>query len=273
MTNSVLKLSDGLRSYSSSGIFFNIIQIGTGGTGGYLVQRLSKLLYALKKKDNLFRFSYKLVDGDRVESSNLLRQPFIEEDLQLPKAQVLAERYEGAYGIPILYKNEYIETSKDITNMIYGESSYFHHHIPVILGCVDNNATRQILHEVFQELPNIVYIDSGIESMDEEGSKDSGYSGQVVCGMKLREKLFLSPVGEVYSDILEDKDSRLPTQACGQNVVYQPQRMQTNEMAALIMNGYLNTLLSDHEIVSHYTNFNARTMLVRPTHCKEGVRS
>lgn len=268
MFHPTLKLSDMFNSYSHSRIFFNIVQIGTGGNGGYLVQRLSKLLYALSRRDD-FKFSYKLVDGDAVEPSNLLRQPFIEQDLYQPKAQVLAERYEAAYEIPILYRNSFVETVSDIKSLFLSEQAHFYVHVPILLGCVDNNATRQLMHEAFKELGSMIYIDSGIDSVDEAGSPDSGYSGQVVCGAKMYKNQYLSPVGEVYPDILSDKDSRLPTQACGETVVYHPQRMQTNEMAALVMNGYLNTILADHEIVSHYTNFNARTNLMRPTYLKE----
>lgn len=270
MFHPTLKLSEIIKHYSSNRVFFNIVQIGTGGNGGYLVQRLSKLLYALSQKEG-FLFSYKLVDGDAVEASNLLRQPFIDQDIHEPKAQVLAERYEAAYNIPILYRNSYVESMQDIKSLFVPVQPEFYRNIPILLGCVDNNATRQLMHEVFEFAPNLIYIDSGIDSVDLEGSHDSGYSGQVVCGVKLDGIQLLSPVGEVYPDILTDKDSRLPTQACGETVVYYPQRMQTNEMAALVMNGYLNTLLADHEIVSHYTNFNARTNLIRPTYLKSEV--
>ncbi|MGV7000252.1 ThiF family adenylyltransferase [Priestia megaterium] len=272
MFHPTLKLSQLLDNHSSNGrIFFNIIQVGTGGTGGYLVQRLSKLLYALSQNSE-YHFKYTLIDGDQVESSNLMRQPFIEEDLLQPKAQVLAERYEAAYDIPILYRPAYIENAKELTDLIYSEGYTFALHVPVLLGCVDNNATRQIMDDVFNEVPNMIYIDSGIDAMDTDRSIESGYSGQVVCGVKFNDRKYLGPVGEVYPNILEDMDTRLPTQACGQQMVYYPQRMQTNEVAASVMMGYLNTLLSDYEIVSHYTNFNARTMNTRPTYlAKEQV--
>lgn len=269
MFHPTLKLSEMAKTYSRTGVYFNIVQIGAGGNGGYLVQRLSKLLYALSQKGG-FRFSYKIVDGDRVEPSNLLRQPFIEQDLFQPKAQALAERYENAYGIPIFYKNAFVETVEDIENLFLTEQAQFSIHIPVLIGCVDNNATRQLMHGAFKSMGTMIYLDSGIDAVDQEGSLDSGYSGQVVCGAKIHTSEYLSPVGDVYPNILEDKDSRLPTQACGENVVYYPQRMQTNEMAALVMNGYLNTLLSDHEIISHYTNFNARTNVMRPVYLERG---
>ncbi|MCD7911041.1 ThiF family adenylyltransferase [Bacillus velezensis] len=264
MYQPVLKLSDYLSVNAPP--FFNILQIGAGGNGGYLVQRLAKLLYGLSSQKESFCFHYQIVDGDRVEESNLIRQPFIDLDLNKPKAQVLAERYDNAYEIPIFYKSEYIESSNDIADLINMNRQYIVPKIPILLGCVDNNATRQIMHEAFQKSHTIIYIDSGIDSVDQEGNADSGYSGQVVCGVKIKGKELLAPVGTIYSNILEDKDSRLPTQACGEQVVYYPQRMQTNELAALVMTSYLNTLLHDEEIVSHYTNFNAKTMLTRPVY-------
>lgn len=269
MFHPTLQLSNIVDNYNSDRLNFDILQVGTGGNGGYLVQRLSKLLYALSKRTH-FHFHYTLVDGDAVEDTNLLRQPFIEQDIDLPKSQVLAERYEGAYDIPIMFSDAYIESKEDALKLLNGHCGYYHQHIVVLLGCVDNNATRKLLHDVFNYLPNVIYIDSGIDSIDTEADEESrqemGYSGQVVCGIKMHNQVYLSPVGVVYPDILTDTDSRLPTQACGETVVYYPQRMQTNEMAALIMNGYLNTLLADHELVSHYTNFNARTNMVRPTY-------
>ncbi|MCY8577580.1 ThiF family adenylyltransferase [Bacillus haynesii] len=266
MFHPVFKLSDALHNCIVPDFFFNIVQIGAGGNGGYLVQRLSKLLYSLSNQNDKFYFNYQIVDGDRVEKSNLFRQPFIEQDLNQPKSQILAERYDNAYEIPILYKDDYIESSEDIEKIMRNNRHHMRWNIPILLGCVDNNATRQIMHEVFQNTSTIIYIDSGIDSVDEEGSKESGYSGQVVCGVKIKGKEYLSPVGSIYPNILKDKDTRLPTQACGEQVVYFPQRMQTNEVAALVMMGYLNTLLHDKEIVSHYTNFNARTMLIKPTY-------
>lgn len=252
--------------------FFNIVQVGAGGNGGYLVQRLSKLLYALSEKDKNLEFSYKIIDGDIVESKNLQRQPFISQDLDQPKAKVLAERYSNAYQIPIFYKDEYINSPDNLHELFNIEYS-FGSPIQILIGCVDNNASRQIMHKYFESSNTIIYLDSGIDSVDPEASKESGYSGQVVCGYRRSSKTILAPVGGVYENILTDKDSRLPMEACGQQVVNYPQRMQTNEMAALIMNGYLNTILADHEIVSHYTNFNARNNIVSPTYLTKDMVS
>ena len=69
----------------------------------------------------------------------------------------------------------------------------------------------------------------------------------------------------VYPDILTDKESLLPTQSCGQAVVSAPQRMQSNEFAALITMGYLNQILAERRLYHHYTNFNSLMNTSRPT--------
>lgn len=69
MYHSVIDLTKEVnREYwnSESNFFFDIVQIGTGGNGGYLVQRLSKMLYAFSQSIEGFQFQYTLVDGDLV---------------------------------------------------------------------------------------------------------------------------------------------------------------------------------------------------------------
>lgn len=253
-----------------SHFYFDVVQIGAGGTGGYLTQRLSKLFYSLKGICPHVSYRYVIVDGDQVEEHNLQRQPFIVEDLDQTKSKILAERYGNAYDFPIFYRDQYVETKEDIIDCFQPDVNFFAQYVPILLGCVDNNATRQVMHEAFEYLPNMIYIDSGNDAVDIDANEQerckTGYSGQVVCGARFNRKTYLSPVGEVYPNILEDKDTRLPTQACGEQVVYYPQRMQTNELAAVVINGYLNNLLFDHEIIAHYTNFNARTSLTRPVY-------
>ena len=53
-----------------------IVLVGTGGTGGYIVPQLYRLLYALDRPIWVI-----LCDGDLVEEKNLGRQNFIEADL------------------------------------------------------------------------------------------------------------------------------------------------------------------------------------------------
>ncbi len=245
---------------------FQIIQVGAGGNGGYLTQRLSKMIRAFSdlpaaRFERPRSFVYSIVDGDLFETKNLSRQPCLEEDVDQNKAVALAERYGDAYDIQILAKPDYIESVQDLLDMEAQFCSML-----ILVGCVDNDATRRIMHEFFLTYPHdIIYIDSAVDAYQPDDPY-SGYSGHVVCGVKLGGKVLLEPVGMLFPDILENTASKLPTEACGDVVVYEPQRMMANEMAAVIMAGQLNMILGSYEIHVHQTNFNARLMLSRSTY-------
>lgn len=77
-----------------------ILVLGVGGTGGHVVPNLYRLAYSLKEMRPI---DIILADGDTVEKKNLLRQNFVEADLDQKKAAVLAQRYSSAFGVPINY--------------------------------------------------------------------------------------------------------------------------------------------------------------------------
>ena len=56
--------------------------------------------------------------------------------------------------------------------------------IPVLIGAVDNNASRQLFHQVFNKLDTIIYIDSGNDEI----------TGQVVWD-KIQGKYSSSSIG------------------------------------------------------------------------------
>ena len=252
---------------------FDIVQVGAGGNGGYITQRLSKLLSSLSSNSSHTTFSYTIVDLDHVEEKNLQRQPFLPRDLNKNKAKILAERYGKSYQFPIFYREEYVESVEELSNCFQSNQETFVLEesrllFRVLIGAVDNHASRKIMHEYFEQDHNLIYIDCGVDGILQEGSDEdkrrSGYAGHCVCGIHHNETI-LPPVASVYPDILEDKESLLPSQSCGQNVVSQPQRMQSNEMAALITMGYLNQILAERRLYHHYTNFNALTHSSRAT--------
>lgn len=262
-----------LEIYPDRKMHFDIVQVGCGGNGGYITQRLSKLLSSLLKNLDISTFHYTLVDLDRVEEKNLQRQPFLPKDIDKNKAKVLAERYGKAYQFPIFYREEYVESVEELENCFVSNHDSFVVEdnrivMRVLIGAVDNHASRKIMHNYFMKDSSIIYIDCGVDGVlidgtDEEKRK-SGYAGHCVCGIHYNQTM-LPPVASVYPDILEDKESKLPSQSCGDNVVSQPQRMQSNEMAALIVMSYLNQILAERRLYSWYTNFNGLTNSSRPT--------
>lgn len=262
-----------LEFFPSRPMHFDIVQIGAGGNGGYIIQRLSKLLSSLRTIDSVnSTFNYTIVDLDKVEEKNLQRQPFLPKDIDKNKAKVLSERYGKSYQVPIFYREEYVESIEELYECFPSNNDSFlieesRVNMRILIGAVDNHASRKIMHEYFLNDKSLIYIDCGVDGIllegDEEDIRRSGYSGHCVCGVHYNSTI-LPPVAGVYKDILEDKDSLLPSQSCGQNVVSQPQRMQSNEMAALITMGYLNQILAERRLYHHYTNFNALTHSSRP---------
>jgi hypothetical protein len=253
-------------------LHFDIVQVGAGGNGGYLVQRLAKLLASLLLNSIHTTFTYTVVDMDKVEEKNLQRQPFLPQDLGKNKAKVLAGRYGKAYQFPIFYREEYVESVEELHHCFpSNQDAYVLNKnrtlFRLLIGCVDNNASRKVMHKYFLQDPALIYIDCGVDGVllkgKEEEKRKSGYSGHCVCGIHYND-LMLAPVAGVYKDILKDKKSKLPSKSCGENIVSAPQRMQTNEMAALMVMGYLTQILAERRLYHHSTNFNALTHSARP---------
>ena len=144
--------------------------IGAGGTGGHIAPHIYRLLHTL---DRPCRFL--IIDGDIVEEKNLVRQNFIAADLGRNKAQVLAERYSAAFGVECEYIPEYMEDREKLIRLltpkyIYGDVGFRDGHafvdqfyeLVILIGCVDNNKSRQLCHRVFQQVTPLVYIDAGL---------------------------------------------------------------------------------------------------------------
>ena len=259
----------------------NIIVIGAGGTGGYVIQYLCRLLYALSATRQK-PVGLTVMDGDTVEEANLLRQHFLNRDVGRPKASVLAERFGAIYEMPVMSVPQYLTSEEGLDEMLHspqqstkekwpGRSSYYESHpLDVILGCVDNHATRQLLDRIFRRFAHLVYIDAGNDGVylsedpaEAETVQSSGYGGHVVVGVKTAGCVELPPIGSVFPDILADTESTLPGQACGQQAVSQPQRMITNVWAAMTVISAVNSILADHMLTWHIANFNAQNATAR----------
>ena len=97
-------------------------------------------------------------------------------DIGKNKAQVLAERYAGAFGIKANYIPDFIESKFMLEELEQAVAAItiLKDLKLILIGAVDNNRSRQMCHEVFQESRNIIYIDSG----------NGEYTGQMVCGIR-----------------------------------------------------------------------------------------
>ncbi|OUM93597.1 ThiF family adenylyltransferase [Parageobacillus thermoglucosidasius] len=287
MTVNVLKAAKD-NFYDYLDIFPFIVQIGTGGTGAYVVQHVAQILGTSKKKA-----AYVIADPDIIEEKNLNNQLFLSEEIGLKKADVLADRYSAAYGLDIgVYSDSYVESPEQLRSLFSMEymSMYDENEritskklfLPIIIGCVDNNYTRRIIHQLFQQMKTGIWIDTGNEATtvppdwktrpkaqwtEEEMAafNESGWSGQVVTGVRLN--LFKQDsVAEVFPDVLEDEDDIRPSElSCEELSASEPQRLIVNKFAALIVARILTEIIEEHTISSHITFFHAKKGYMRST--------
>ena len=138
-----------------------ILVVGCGGTGGFVAEGLCQLL--INSDVPLL-----LIDHDRVEPHNLIRQHFFSGDVGKFKSQALAERLSRQYGRPIaysVYPYTYDLLSEDLGGGLRSFASQ-----GIIIGCVDNVAARRSIAEKWGY--GNWWIDAG-----------NGYSsGQVLIG-------------------------------------------------------------------------------------------
>ncbi len=138
-----------------------IMVIGVGGTGSFVAEGLCRLL-ATKDTDII------LVDHDRVEPHNLIRQQFFKGDVGKFKSQALAERLSRLYGRAIAYS--VYPYMADLIHKDWGGGMHTLANEGLLISCVDNVETRR---EIAGSLhPGNWWLDAG-----------NGYaSGQVLIG-------------------------------------------------------------------------------------------
>lgn len=260
-------------------VHFVIRQIGAGGNGGYFFRNLLQLVSSYKATNTSYReealFDILIADGDEVEKKNLRNQLFSEDDVSEKKAIALADRYGGHYDVETKRLTEYI-TSLDMLQRLFPKLDNGRQIIPVLVGMVDNDRSRQLFDEFFHsdEVSDLVWIDLGIEGMtlfDHPNSEEkkilneSGFGGQCVIGLKWGGEVILPPVTKVYPNILENDHTAFPGQSCGELLPENPQRIMTNQFAAQVASIVMNNLFHTKSIYASMINFNAQLGQMKPT--------
>ena len=198
-----------------------------------------------------------LCDGDIVEEKNLVRQNFSHADLGENKARVLAERYAAVFGMEAEYIPFFIEDLDSLMNLItptFWRSSELSapniQELVILLGCVDNNRSRQLCHQAFYQSKDLVYIDSG----------NGEFSGQVVCGVRRNGHTIFKPVGGVHPQMLRDQD-KFPSQlSCAEAAQADPQSMAANIMAATAVVDMVYNILTHGRSRVRQTDFSTQTV-------------
>ena len=176
-----------MRGYMSD-IAIHIIQIGAGGTGGYVAAEIMRFLGNMpeKLKD---MFYYTLIDGDEFEPKNLARQLCTVDDLGVNKAESLITNYGPYFGCNMDHLNiipEYLTEMGQLTGIKGGLPRYNTTNvvdcgtdefprteipnttigisrrvrdssnrpqttiIPIIIDCVDKTTPRNLIHNFLE---------------------------------------------------------------------------------------------------------------------------
>ena len=229
-----------------------ILLLGAGGTGGYVAPHLYRLMHALERPVKI-----NIVDGDVVEEKNLVRQNFCAADLGENKAKVLETRYSEAFGMETYYHPAFLENDRELLHMV--TPTYFWvsgkplPELSILIGCVDNNKSRQMCHRVFERSQHLVYIDSGNDE----------FSGQVVCGIRCNERTIYKPVCKLYPDMLEETDKFPSELSCAEAAVSAPQSITANIMAATVVTDFVYNIGVRGKLTTRYAVFSAASINVR----------
>ncbi|MCU4733659.1 ThiF family adenylyltransferase [Bacillus cereus] len=265
----------------------HIVVVGTGANGSLILQSIAQMV-------SIFKLNGEIVaaDPDVVESKNLGNQHFVLQDIGKYKADVLRDRYTAAYKKPhkvnissftssyiedietlgSLYKNKYKILEKE------ADDNYLY--LPILIGAVDNMFSREVFHQYFNQCENLIYIDVGNTAVTVPTNwrerdkkhwtpqqlkdyKNSGYNGQVVCGIKRNGEVILPPLGDLFPDAFKEKETAPSQLSCSELAASEPQRVITNKFAALSVSQFVNELFDEGTVSNHYIIFHAQKAFMK----------
>jgi len=229
-----------------------IFLIGAGGTGARMGMLLSKLLC---------NGQVIVVDPDRVEERNLLRQHFQARDVGQYKADVVAKRIIAALP-PMARETVRVMSLPSSMGMVNMQALGNHYGRTILLGCVDNPQARHEIRSVLPQTRGGIHIDAG---------NDLRY-GQVVVSfygtwVQLGEG-YLRSIGRQpatfmqrlsYDGITRHAPGLLdtPPDSAAENCAMRldTQSVAANQMAATTMASVLAMVLDGHPILGGFFEF------------------
>lgn len=224
-------------------LYFKLICIGAGGTGGYFLKEFSRYLNGYM--GNIKKLV--LVDGDTVEEHNLARQCFQKEDIGFSKAATLSDALHEAFGVQWDCFPVYLEKVEQLEHWLDIRKD---EEIPVILGCVDNHGARMVMEEYFKKADNCIYFDSANEVQ----------SGEVVLSYKFHGKQLSKLRSEIFPDVLRGDLRNVTEMSCEELNVVTPQHITVNMMAGLTLLTNVIGLIESNSVRPGMVCFNSFTM-------------
>lgn len=221
-----------------------IILIGCGGTGSFIAQDLARIAYHQQQKE--FYMDITFVDFDFVEEKNVGRQNFVYSEIGRNKAEVLALRYNLAYGLKIASSPMPLQK----TGLCKSEAEIF-----IVVGAVDNNKARKEIHKCLKN----EYGD--YKFWLDCGNYNNG--GQILLGNSFSEqkedyRLGLCnyiPYPSVQMKELIQKEKEIKV-SCADAAIREEQTLMINRAMATFAGQYLYELIVKREINKYQTFIN-----------------
>lgn len=229
----------------------SVVVVGLGGIGSHLIEPLVRYLAAeTSKQKSKGPSELILVDGDRVEESNLGRQRFEQEDLGIKKSEAWAENLKSMFKVDfnIIAIPEYI-SQRNIKNIIKDCS--------VVFSCVDNHATRKLLQVHSFTLRNTLLITGGNDWVD----------GNIMIYRRQEGKELTPPITKYHREIRFPQDRNPAEMSCTELAQSgSPQLIFANLSAAtLMLNAFFGEGGGNRSQTNVETYFDIETNRVRPT--------
>lgn len=219
---------------------YAVFILGAGGTGSWLCAFLDKM----SLNNNVI-----VMDGDIVESKNVLRQNFKKLDVTKQKAEVVAK------SNTMSYVHGYI-TDTSIFHQLLTE--FPEGTVPMLIGCLDNNASRKIAHDFVNEVPEAVWIDGGNAERHGQAYVCIKEDGQIVEG-------FESPIDIEPAFQNFEGDERRPDQiSCAEQSESAPQNVTANVTSANVLFNIMAIFLNGGALMTNKYIFDTRTVTVTP---------
>lgn len=238
----------------------NLIVVGAGGTGGYLLQSLARLLVHLGKPESVM---VTVLDGDSVEEKNVGRQLFSYAEIGRNKAETLVRRFNIAFGLTMMAIPR-MATHDLLHSLCY--STKRDNHANIVIGCVDSTAARRVIHMVVgsPQSYKTYWLDCG----------NSDQSGQVLFGnartMQLQGSLsndlcLALPLPSVlYPELIETNDVPVvpvaPAANCAADLAQNRQGLNVNQQIATIAAQYIHNLLINRRLERYQTTVDLASM-------------
>lgn len=221
---------------------FNVVVVGTGGTGSCFLQKLARFCSV---SDECIDVT--VVDGDVVEQKNLIRQQFNDCNIGQYKAEALVGLAMDTYCLSWTAIPAYLVEVEQLKRIFCNKSG-----VNVLVGCVDNHAARKVMEEWFDLEENVIYIDSANDEFD----------GEIVVSVKAG-GCEISPRRSFYfPDVLTDNSPSVVEMSCEARNLSSPQHQATNELAGNIIFIVLCEILK-REIPTGMIVFNAKDFTMR----------